>query len=209
MNIVNFSVRIEDSVDGEQVLKKLEKAGRTCYKSSSKISDDSYLSFIKRIIINGHESVLEHEKVTVRVVCDRGVSHEVVRHRIGSYSQESTRYCNYSKNKFGNEITYIFPTFWELDDEKFEVWKKTMITIEDAYFKLIKMGATPQEARSVLPNSLKTEIVITYNLREWRHFFKVRTSKNAHPQMREVALTILSKFLKLIPIVFDDILGNY
>jgi len=157
----------------------------------------------------GHESVIEHEKITVRIICDRGVTHEIVRHRIASYSQESTRYCNYSNNKFGNEITVIEPSFWDKNSKKdkikYNTWKKALIKAEEAYLKLIELGATPQEARSVLPNSLKTEIVVTMNIREWRHFFKLRTSKAAHPQMQEIARPILDEFKKLIPVLFDDI----
>ncbi len=136
-------------------------------------------------------------------------SHEIVRHRLASYSQESTRYCNYSKGKFGNEITVIKPSFWDSDKtedkEKYELWKKTISIIEEVYKNLIEKGASPQEARTILPNSLKTEIVITMNLREWRHFFNLRTSKSAHPQIREIAIPILEEFRKKIPIIFDDI----
>lgn len=200
---------IEDDFNGEDLLKKIEKAGRTCYKSEEKITADSAKDFLKRILASGHESVIEHEKVSVRVICDRGVTHEIVRHRIASYSQESTRYCNYSKNSFGNEISVIEPCFWqsgsEEDKQKLEAWKQAMEEAEKAYMKLIELGATAQEARSVLPNSLKTEIVMTMNLREWRHFFKLRTSNAAHPQMREIARPMLDEFKKRIPVIFDDI----
>lgn len=200
---------IEDILDGDEILKKIERAGRTCYKSEERITDDSAKLFIKKILSICHESVLEHEKITVRVICDRGVTHEIVRHRIASYSQESTRYCNYGKNKFGNEITVIDPCFWKSehpeDKEKYELWKNQMESAEKAYLALLKIGASPQEARSVLPNSLKTEIVMTMNLREWRHFFKLRTAPNAHPQMREIACPLLDEFKKQIPVIFDDI----
>ena len=156
------------------------------------------------IIKRWHLSVLEHQTITVRVICDRGVSHEIVRHRLASYTQESTRYCNYTKGKFGSEITVIEPCFWSADDEKYKVWKQTVEQIEAGYNRLIDLGATPQEARSVLPNSLKTEIVVTMNLREWRHFFTLRTSPAAHPQMREVAIPMLKEFKRIIPVIFDD-----
>ena len=149
--------------------------------------------------------MIEHEKISVRVVCDRGVSHEIVRHRIASYSQESTRYCNYSKEKFGKELTFIKPVFWEEDSKEYQLWKNLMKKTEASYNELIEMGAAPQEARSILPNSLKTEIVITMNLREWRHFFRLRTSKKAHPQMRQIRRMILEYFKENIPAVFDDI----
>ena len=158
------------------------------------------------ILKSGHESVIEHEKVSVRFICDRGVSHEIVRHRIASYSQESTRYCNYSKDKFGKEITVIKPLFWEEDSDEYKIWYDAMLHAEQAYQGLIQMGAKPQEARSILPNSLKTEIVVTMNLREWRHFFRLRTASNAHPQMREIANMALDKLRQEIPIIFDDIL---
>lgn len=207
MKIINPSFVIEQPVDGIEILKQLERAGRTCYKSEDKIDDKSAIKFVKMLISRGHETVLEHEKVTVRIICDRGVTHEIVRHRIASYSQESTRYCNYSKDKFGGELNIIRPFFWQHPDstEKYSIWEDSMRSAEIAYNKLIALGATPQEARSVLPNSLKTEIVMTMNLREWRHFFKLRTSSDAHPQMNEIARPMLDEFKRLIPIIFDDI----
>jgi thymidylate synthase (FAD) len=192
-------------VNGEEILKNIERAGRTCYKSEDKINADSARKFVAGIIKSGHESVIEHEKVTVRIICDRGVTHEIVRHRIASYSQESTRYCNYSNDKFGNELTFIEPFYWKDDPGKMSAWEKAMTWAETYYMTLLQLGATPQEARAVLPNSLKTEIVVTMNMREWRHFFKVRCSPAAHPQMREVAIPILKKFKEIIPVVFDDI----
>lgn len=205
MKANNFQTIIEDDISGAIILKSIERYGRTCYKSEDKITESSAADFVKKIIELGHESVLEHEKVSVRIICDRGVTHEIVRHRIGSYSQESTRYCNYSTDSFGNQITCILPSFWKDDQSKLDIWISAMEFAEKSYFMLLDAGATPQEARSVLPNSLKTEIVVTYNLREWRHFFKLRTSKAAHPQMREVALELLEKFKSLIPVVFYDI----
>lgn len=209
MRIETASFLIEDAIDGEEILKKIEKAGRTCYKSEAQITADSAKEFIRKIIASGHESVIEHEKVSVRVICDRGVTHEIVRHRLASYSQESTRYCDYSKDKFRKEITVIDPCFWksssEKDKEKYAVWKESMDAAEKSYFKLIELGASAQESRSVLPNSLKTEIVMTMNLREWRHFFKLRTNEKAHPQMREITKPLLKEFRKRIPVIFDDI----
>ena len=160
---------------------------------------------MKNILKSGHESVIEHEKITVRIICDRGVSHEIVRHRIASYSQESTRYCNYNQDRFGKELTFIQPLFWDENTEEYKIWLRTMQMIEDNYNELIEKGVQPQEARSILPNSLKTEIIVTMNLREWRHFFKLRTALNAHPQMREIACAILGEFQKMVPVIFDDI----
>ncbi len=209
MIIVKPSFTIESDVDGEKILKMIEKAGRTCYKSESKITGDSARKFVKTIIDSGHESVIEHCSVTVRVVCDRGMSHEIVRHRIASYSQESTRYCNYSGKKFSHQITFVQPCFWDESTEQgkrnLEIWKDAMKKAEEAYFSLIENGATPEEARNILPNSLKTELVMTLNLRSWRNFFKLRTSPGAHPQVRRLAKDMLDKFKELIPVVFDDI----
>ncbi len=198
MKIIKPYFIIEDKIDGEKILKKIESYGRTCYKSESKITYNSAKKFVSIIIKKGHESVIEHEKITVRVICDRGVTHEIVRHRLAAYSQESTRYCNY-QNK-GMQV--IKPCFF--NKKQYDIWKKSMEESEKSYNELIKLGATPQEARSVLPNSLKTEIVITYNLREWRHFFKLRCSLFAHPQIREIAVPILAEFQKKIPVIFDD-----
>jgi len=205
MRIIKPSFVIESNVDSDYILKQIEKAGRTAYKSEDKITQDSALEFVKMIRKRGHLSVLEHQSVTVRVICDRGVTHEIVRHRLAAYTQESTRYCNYTKGKFGSEITVIEPVFWDKDDPKYKIWEKAMQSAEVYYNELIAAGATPQEARSVLPNSLKTEMVMTMNLREWRHFFKLRTSLAAHPQMREITIPLLEEFKKRIPVVFDDI----
>ena len=201
LEIRKTSFVTESDIDSSKILKDLERYGRVCYKSEHLITEDSAKEFIGRILKSGHESVIEHVSITVRVICDRGVTHEIVRHRIASYSQESTRYCNYCKKG----IEFIEPIFFVEDKEKYDLWLSAVATCEAVYNKLIEAGATPQEARSVLPNSLKTEIVITYNLREWRHFFRLRCSKAAHPQMREVACAILKDFKKRIPVIFDDI----
>ena len=205
MRVIEPCVFLEQELNVDEVMRHIEKAGRVCYKSESNITEDSAEKFIKSILKRGHESVIEHVSVTFRVVCDRGVTHEIVRHRIASYSQESTRYCNYSQDKFGNELTFIKPCFWNEDSENYILWKDLMLNIEKNYFTLMDRGATPQEARSILPNSLKTEIYITMNLREWRHFLRLRTNKSAHPQMRQIALMILSKFNEMLPALFEDI----
>lgn len=205
MRVIEPSVEILDVIDGNDILKRIERIGRVCYKSEERITDESSNKFIRSILESGHESVIEHEKISVRFICDRGVSHEIVRHRIASYSQESTRYCNYSKEKFGNEITVIKPLFWKEDSDEYKAWHRAMLLAEKAYNELTEMGAKAQEARSVLPNSLKTEIVVTMNLREWRHFFRLRTSEKAHPQMREVASMALEKMKRELPIIFDEL----
>jgi thymidylate synthase (FAD) len=196
------------------MLGRIEAAGRTCYKSEEKITEDSAEKFVRMIIKRGHETVIEHETMSVRVVCDRGVTHEMVRHRIASFSQESTRYCNYS----GGVVFVIPPWIEHLSPGEYErsegvalsrdsdiEWFFAMCDAEAYYRTLIDGGWTPQQARSVLPNSLKTEIVMTANLREWRHFFKLRTAIAAHPQMREIAIPMLEEFKRLVPIVFEDI----
>ena len=205
MKIIEPSIEIISKINGEEILKTLEQCGRVCYKSEDKITEDSAKKFIGNIIKSGHEAVIEHYSITVKFICDRAVTHEIVRHRIASYCQESTRYCNYSKDKFNNEITVIKPVFWNENDFNYITWKAACLQAENYYFLLLKNGATPQEARSVLPNSLKTEIMVTMNLREWRHFLKLRTSKAAHPQIREVATMVLNQFKEQIPIIFDDI----
>lgn len=205
MKIVNASYRIETPIDGAEILKRIEKAGRTCYKSEDRITEESAENFVRKLIERGHESVLEHESITVRFICDRSISHEIVRHRLASYSQESTRYCNYSGDRFGNEITFIKPCFFMDKPWAYCAWENAMGFAENVYFDLLSDGCTPQEARSVLPNSTKTEIVMTANLREWRHFLKLRTATAAHPQMRELTVPLLKELQKQIPVVFDDI----
>lgn len=202
MKIISPNVEILTPLDGQAVLQHIERCGRVCYKSEDKITDTSAAAFVAGIIKRGHEAVLEHFNITVKFICDRGVSHEIVRHRLASYCQESTRYCNYAKDAFGSEITVIRPSF--LDAQGFAIWKRSCEAAEIAYFDLLDWGCTPQEARAVLPNSLKTELVMTANLREWRHFFKLRTSPAAHPQMREVAKMLLKQMREMVPGVFDD-----
>jgi len=187
--------------NAEQVI---EKAGRTCYKSKSEITSNNTKKFIKMIIEKGHDSVLEHGVVSLRFICDRGVSHEIVRHRMGSYSQESTRYVNYK-----NGLEIIKPCFWNSDFCGYDFWLDAMTFSELQYKNLIKSGATPQEARSVLPNSLKTELVMTANFREWRHVLKLRLSKQAHPQIREIMYLALKILYKNSPTVFGDIYEKF
>lgn len=208
MKIVQPSVTLINAPSREEVYKKLELAGRTCYKSEDKITEESTEKFIRGLLKRGHEAMIEHVSITAKFVCDRGVSHEIVRHRLASFAQESTRYCNYSKDKFGQEITVIEPLFWERESVLYDAWKKACLTAELAYFDLLACGASPQEARSVLPNSLKTEIVITMNIREWRHFFKLRaigTTGAPHPQMRQVAGMAFEMFKESWPVLFEDL----
>lgn len=212
MQIIKPSIEIIDMDSYESILKKIEKIGRVCYKSEEKIAEGSAEKFIRALLMRQHESVIEHESVTVRMICDRGVTHEIVRHRIASYSQESTRYCNYAGDKFGSQITVIdlaggfqYDLSDERDRAKYEVWKTAMEQAETAYFRMLELGATPQEARSVLPNSLKTEIVVTMNLRSWRNFFRLRVDSHAHPQMREVAQILYREFREKLPVFVSDL----
>ena len=206
MRVIKPYIVLESNLSEENILSHIEKAGRVCYKSEDKITDNSAEKFVTNILKRGHESVIEHISLTVRIVCDRGVSHEIVRHRIASYSQESTRYCNYYSDKFSNELTFIKPCFWKEEDKEYKLWESLMQSIEKVYNTMIASGVKPQEARSVLPNSLKTEMLVTMNLREWRHFLTLRTNTAAHPQMREVALMIYNLFLEKYPVLFSDIL---
>lgn len=208
MQAIKAYTQIFKDFEGQKVLQKLELVGRTCYKSEDKITEDSAAKFVAGLIKRGHEAMLEHVSITVKFVTDRGISHEIVRHRLASYAQESTRYCNYSQDKFGNELTFIIPDFLEYGSEGFKLWKDEMKQVEKTYFAMLEAGHTPQEARSVLPNSLKTELVMTANIREWRAFFKLRAANStgaAHPQMLEITRPLLDDLKELIPVVFDDI----
>lgn len=196
MQIVKPSHEILDEIDGLMILKKLELCGRTAYKSEEKITADSAYKFIRTLIDRGHESAIEHVSISVRFICDRGVTHEIVRHRLVSYTQESTRYCNYSK--LG--VTYIEPP------RGLDVGDIDFLELAEARYNVkIMNGMTPQQARYFLPNGLKTEIVCTANLREWRHILRLRTAPTAHPQMRELMIPLLEEFKTRIPVVFDDI----
>lgn len=182
-------------------LETIEKAGRVCYQSESELTKETAHKFVRMLVKHAHESVIEHVSASVRFVTNRGVTHEMVRHRLCSFSQESTRYV-----KYGDDMEFIKPVWW--DD-----WTlKQKLFFQDgcsgscyAYNQLIKSGTSPQQAREVLPNSIKTELVMTTNLREWRHVFKLRTSLAAHPQMRALMLDCLAGFKDLVPILFADI----
>lgn len=206
----SYEILTPISDGGLKELKHIERIARVCYKSEDKISPDgeSAKKLIKMLIDREHEAMLEHGSISVLFICDRGVSHEIVRHRMASFAQESTRYCNYSKDKFGNELTFIEPCFWDENSYQYEDWERAMYEAEQSYIELIRdQGASPQEARSVLPNSLKTELVMTANYREWRHFFDLRCSPSAHPQMRELAIPLLRDLSKRIPVIFDDMIS--
>jgi thymidylate synthase (FAD) len=213
MKIIEPSYEIIYPNEGmwSSILEKIEDCGRVCYKSEGKATVDSSKPFVRMLIKRGHESVIEHASMTVKFICDRGISHELVRHRLASFSQESTRYVRYDGAVEGKEITFIRPCFWPENDDRTEEsrcfyrWKLAMEEAECHYIYLLGCGAKPEEARSVLPNSLKTEIVVTANLREWRLIFKQRTSNKAHPQMRQIMIPLLNEVKIKLPVVFDDI----
>ncbi len=207
MKIIKPTFEILTPINKDEVLKHLETVARTCYKSEDKITEQSAPKMVKALIRSQHLAMIEHFSVSVKMTVDRGVSHEIVRHRVASYAQESTRYCNYNQGKFGNEITVIEPMFFEKGTPEYIIWEESCLQAEKAYNELIQMGRSPQEARSVLPNSLKTEIVVTMNLREWIHFFNLRalgTTGAPHPQMKEIALMVLAEFSNQLPEIFGD-----
>lgn len=203
MQIIDQYHTVETYLDKRDTYQTLELAGRTAYKSEDKITKDSAEKFLRSIRERGHESVLEHCSIMVRFITDRGVTHEIVRHRLVAYTQESTRYCNYYKKG----IQFIQPVFWNKDDAAYQVWLMAMEQAEKYYNILMNdsYNCSPQEARSVLPNSLKTEIVCTANIREWRHILKLRTSKAAHPQMRALMIPLLEELKEELPVLFEDI----
>ena len=204
----SYEILTPISEGGIEELKRIEEAGRTCYKSEDKISADgeSAKKFCNMLIKNGHEAMIEHSQLSVRFICDRGISHEIVRHRISSFAQESTRYVNYgSSNKAPDGIIFIKPCYLYEKSESYRSWKTAMEDAEFWYLQLIKLGRKPQEARAVLPMSTKTELVMTANYREWRNFFKLRTAKDAHPQIREITIPLLIELQERIPVIFDDI----
>lgn len=219
MDKIKATYEILNNIDGVKELQHIEKIGRVCYKSEDNITEDgaSANKFISMLIKNGHEAMIEHSSLSVKFIVDRGVSHELVRHRIASFAQESTRYCNYSKEKFGSECTYIdLKDGIKLDNKMKNMdsnqiasvlneWKIAMEDAEKHYMNMLNLGATPQIARSVLPNSTKTEITITANYREWRNFFKLRVPSTAHPQMREVTIPLLAELKEKLPVIFGDI----
>lgn len=230
MKFIKPSYEIITDIDGKAILERLERATRTAYKSEDKVKEGSAETLIKKVVHKlKHESVIEHESVSVRIICDRGITHEIVRHRLASYTQESTRYCNYTKNIFDNGMRFIIPVWFDEETKKglkegkfktsediekadikdkgsFMYWWSAMQRSEHLYNELVnKHKWTPQQARSILPNSLKTEIVMTANLREWRHFFKLRSSEKAHPQLREITIPMLEEFKTRIPVIFDDL----
>lgn len=209
MKIVPPTHKIVALPEKATVLARIERIGRICYRSEDRTASDSAGVFVKRLLRSGHESVIEHLGCTVHFVCDRGISHELVRHRLASFSQESTRYANYAKEKFSGEITVIRPFFWNRQPVLFASWKRAMEQAEQTYLELIRLGAKPEEARTVLPNSLKTELIMTCNFREWRHILLLRCVRAAHPQMRELLFPFLGELAEKVPVLFEDLAEKF
>lgn len=203
MRIVEPYIKVE-KFDGKKIMKKIERACRTCYRSEGNITDDSYKNLIKNCITRGHESVLEHEKITVRIYSDVGSYKDLTRHRFASYSVESTRYCSYDKDKYGNEIAFMNPIYIE-DKELYKIWKQTMQEMEKGYMKMKELGATTDMCRNLLPHSTAAEYTMTANIREWKHIFSLRANNHVHPAIRQVMIPLLKYFKQQMPEIFDEI----
>ena len=212
MKVIQASYEIlTDLSNPIKILKDIERAGRVCYKSENNITDDSCTTFCKNILNRGHEAVIEHSQLSVKFIVDRAIANELVRHRLASYCQESSRYCNYSKDKFYNEIKVIEPEeLLPRNSTDYNIWWMSCKNAEEAYMVMISNGVKPEIARSVLPLSTATEIIMTANIREWRNVLKLRSSHNmrAHPQMRLICDRLLSELKSKIPVLFDDICSS-
>lgn len=218
MKLIKPKVKILDEIDGNAIINRIATVARTCYKSEDLSTPEKDLALVKCLIQSKHEAMLEFVDITVKFTCDRITSQSIVRHRLASFAQESTRYCNYSKDKFGNELTFIIPSWAEInkfgeivadDNEAFYDFKRALEMAEAFYLSLIEKGWKPQQARMVLPMSIKTEINMKANLREWRHFLKLRCSSAAHPDIRTLALDLLKQLHEQIPVIFDDLYEEY
>lgn len=205
MKIVKPWIEVEE-FDGKQIMKNIERACRTCYRSEGKITEDSYKNLLKNCITRGHESVLEHEKITVRMQCDVGVYKDLTRHRFASFSVESTRYCNYGKDKFENEVKFIKPLI--KDRNNYAAWEETMKTIEHYYLIMSNNKSTVDELRMLLPHSTAAEITMTCNIREWKHVLSLRCTSHAHPAIQQLLIPLLLEFKKEMPEIFDDVKYN-
>ena len=203
MRLVEPWIKVE-KFDGVKIMKRIERACRTCYRSEDKISEDSYKNLLTNCLNRGHESVLEHEKITVRIYSDIGSYKDLTRHRFASFSVESTRYCSYNKDKYGNEIAIIDPVYIE-DKEVYETWKNAMEEMEKSYMKMKELGATTDMCREILPHSTAAEYTMTANIREWKHILELRTTNHVHPAIRQVLIPLLLLFKEQMPEIFGDI----
>ena len=204
MQLIDPKIEVE-KVDGKKIMKNIERACRTCYRSEDKITDESYKTLLKNCITRGHESVLEHEKITVRMTCDIGVYKDLTRHRIAAFSIESTRYCNYGKDKFNGEIKFIKPCNIEKGSKTYELWKNACESIEENYIEMSKLGAAPDELRMILPHSTAAEVTMTADIREWKHILLLRTSSHTHPSIRQLLIPLLLYFKEIMPEIFAEI----
>lgn len=203
-----YEILTDISDGGIKELQQIERVARVCYKSEDKITPDgeSAKKLVGFLVKQGHEAMLEHSQLSVLFTCDRAIANELVRHRIASFAQESTRYCNYSKEKFGGELSFVKPSYISDGTREYYAWETVCVDAEAAYRCMVSdLKLRPEQARCVLPLCLKTEIVVTANYREWRNIFKLRTPVAAHPQMRELMCPLLLEVQKKIPVVFDDI----
>lgn len=206
MKIVEPKVYVE-KFDGLKIMKNIELACRTCYRSEGQITEDSYKKLLQNCINRGHESVLEHEKITIRMICDIGVYKDLTRHRFGSFSIESTRYCNYGKDKFENEIKFIKPCNIE-HGQIYALWMNEMQNIEHTYQEMSRLGCTPDQMRMILPHSTAAEVTMTCNIREWKHILELRANKFAHPSVQQVMIPIAKLFKEQMPEIFNDLEYN-
>lgn len=207
MKIIEPNVEIITDLDNNKILKQIELAARNCYKSEDKITDDvsSAEKIVKMLLDNHHEAMIEFADIMVRLICDIGVYKDISRHRHVSFAIESTRYCNYSKGKFGNEISFIKPCNIIENTEEYNIWYNCMKNIEDSYNSMAKLGCKPDQLRMLLPHSTAASVVMKANVREWRHILKLRTSNAAHPSVQQVMKMVLNKFKENIPLLFNDI----
>ena len=205
VKVYKESVEIMTPLDGDMIMKHLELCIRNCYKSEDKIEPGSAERMIRKIIELKHEAMLEHFSISVRIITDVGVYKDLTRHRIASFAIESTRYCNYSKGKFGSELGVMVPPELQEGTEEYNIWFNAMEEIEKAYNALAAKGYKADVCRMLLPHSTKSSVILTANIREWRHIFKLRTAKAAHPTVQSVMKRVLVQFKKHIPIFFEDI----
>lgn len=204
MIIVKPKIEIE-KFDGIQIMKNIERACRTCYRSEGSITEDSYKNLLKNCINRGHESVLEHEKITVRMLCSINTYKDLTRHRAGaSFSIESTRYCNYSKDKFDNNIKFIDPVYIT-DVNNYACWRECMKSIENYYMLVANNKGTPDQCRTMLPHSVAAEVTMSCNIREWKHILDLRTKKTVHPEIRQLLIPLLLEFKRTMPEIFEGV----
>ena len=204
MEIIEPKVEVED-YDGIKIMKNIERACRTCYRSEGNITEESYKKLLSNCINRGHESVLEHEKITIRMTCDIGVYKDLTRHRFRSFSIESTRYCNYGKDKFDNELKFIKPCNIDGSSELYSNWIGAMDFIEKEYIAMSNNGATPDQLRMILPHSTAAQVTMTANIREWKHILDLRTKSMTHSAIRQLLIPLLLKFKKDMPEIFNSI----